>query len=119
MLKEHCPESDGVDVVEARLHVEEEGGDFPAGLLKGANFMGEGGDGICRTEARERAALVWVEEAGVSDEGHESDGQDPFPDLGDSFQEDDYAKGGQLCGRRTVSRTRVCQVCRGLRRLRA
>ena len=58
MLKEHWPESDGVDIVETRLYVEEEGGDFPAGVLKGANFMGECGNGICRAEPGERATLV-------------------------------------------------------------
>ena len=83
---EHCPESDGVDIVEALLYVEEEGGDFPAGALKSANFMGKGGDGICPTEPRERAALVSVEEAGIPGEGHESDGHDPFQNVGDIFQ---------------------------------
>ena len=31
-----------VDVVEAGLYVEEEGGDFQEGSLKGSDFMGEG-----------------------------------------------------------------------------
>ena len=34
-----------------------------------------------------------MKEAGVPGEEHESDRQDPFQDLGDSFLEDDYAKG--------------------------
>ena len=53
MLNKHCPESNGIDIVEARLYVKQEGGDFPAGSLKGAYFMDEGGDGIHRAESRE------------------------------------------------------------------
>ena len=60
MLKEQCPESDGVDIVEACLCIKEEGGDFPPGAWNGADFMEEGGDGIHCTEPRERAALIWV-----------------------------------------------------------
>ena len=50
-----------VDVVEAGLYVEEEGGDFQEGSLKGSDFMGEGGRCVRGAEAREGAALVWVE----------------------------------------------------------
>ena len=85
MLKEYCSESEGVDIIKTRLYVEEEGGDFAAGALKGANFMGESGDSICRAESGEQAALVWVEEACIPGEGHESDGHDSFQDFGDSF----------------------------------
>ena len=85
MLLEHRSELDGVDVVQVCLYVEEQGGDFRAGALEGTDLVGEGGNGVRRTEARGRAALVWVEEAGVPGKGHESDGQETSQDLGDSL----------------------------------
>ena len=50
-----------VDIIEAGFYVEEEGGDFQEGSLKGSDFVGEGGHCFRGAEAREGAALVWVE----------------------------------------------------------
>ena len=47
-----------VDVIEACFYVEEEGGHFQEGSLKGSDFMGEGGHRIRGAEAREGAVLV-------------------------------------------------------------
>ena len=49
MLQEHGSQLDGVDVLEACLYVEEEGGDFLAGALEGVDLVGESGDGIRRS----------------------------------------------------------------------
>ena len=50
-----------VDLFEAGFYVEEEGGDLQEGSFKGSDFVGEGGHCVRGAEAREEAALVWVE----------------------------------------------------------
>jgi len=50
--------------------------------------------GVGGAESREGAALVRVEEAFGLGDGRQSDCHHPFEDLGDSFEEDDDAKGG-------------------------
>ena len=59
--EEEGPKPICVDFVEAGFYVEEEGGYFQDGSLKGSDLMGEGGHGVRGAEAREGAALVWVE----------------------------------------------------------
>ena len=59
--EEEGPKLSRVDVIEARFYVEEVGGDFQEGSLKGSDFVGEGGHCVRGAEAREGAALVWVE----------------------------------------------------------
>ena len=59
--EEEGPELGCVDVVEAGLYVEEEGGDFQEGSFKGSDLIGEGGRWVRGAEPREGAALVWVE----------------------------------------------------------
>ena len=56
--------------------------------------MGEGGHRIRGAEAREGAALVRVEQAGLSCQRGEPDGKDALKDFGDGLEEDDNAEGG-------------------------
>ena len=89
------PKLGRVDVVEASLYVEEEGGHLQEGPLEGVDLVSEGGYCIRGTEAREGATLVRVKQACFPCQGGESDGKDAFEDLGDGFKEDDNAKGGR------------------------
>ena len=70
-----------VNVVEAGLYVEEESRDFKEGSLKGSDFMGEGCNCVPGGEAREGAALVWVEKARLSRQGGEPGCKDAFEDF--------------------------------------
>ena len=60
--EEQGPELSRVDVVEASLYVEEEGGYFLEGSLKGVNLVGECGYCGRGVEAGEGAALVRVKQ---------------------------------------------------------
>ena len=75
------PEGGGVEIVEARLDVEEEGGDPESGPLKGPDFVGEGETWVKGTESWKGAALVRVEQtSGASDCG-QPDCHNSFKDL--------------------------------------
>ena len=68
----------GINIVEAALNVEEEGGNFDVQLLEEADFMGECCSGVKGGEAREGASLMGVEEAAGPCEEGEARGKDPF-----------------------------------------
>ena len=61
--EEEGPEFGRIDVVEAGLYVEEEGGHLQEGSLKGIDLVGEGGHRVRGAETREGAALVRVKQA--------------------------------------------------------
>ena len=79
--EEEGPKLSCVDVIEAGFYVEEEGGDLQEGSLKGSDLVGEGGYCGREAEAREGAALVWVEQARLSRQRGEPDGKDGFENL--------------------------------------
>jgi len=78
---EHAAEGCGVDVVKAPFHVEEESGDLPSSHLEGLHLVGEGSDCVRGREARQRATLVRVEEAGRPSHAGESRVHYPLEDL--------------------------------------
>ena len=57
--------------------------------------MGEGGHRVRGAEAREGAALVGVEQACMSCQSGEPDGEDAFEDLRDGFEENNDAERSQ------------------------
>ena len=71
-----------VDVVEAALDVQEEGGDLQVQALEEANLVGEGCRGVEGGEAGEGAGLVGMEDAAGSGDEGEAGGGDPFHNLG-------------------------------------
>jgi len=87
-------EGGGIDVVEASLDVQKEGGDLQSGSLEGFYLLSEGEAGVGGAESREEAALVRVEEASGFCNGRQSECHYPFEDLGDGFEEDDDVEGG-------------------------
>jgi len=87
-------EGGGIDVVEASLDVQKEGGDLQSGSLEGFYFVSEGEAGVGGAESREGAALVRVEEASGFCNGRQSHCHNPFEDLGDGLEEDNDARAG-------------------------
>jgi len=88
------PEGRGIDIVEAGFDVEEEGGDLQSGSLKSLYFVSESKAGVGGAKSWQGAALVGVEKAFGSGDGSQPDCHHTFEDLGDGFEEDDYAEGG-------------------------
>ena len=54
-----------IDIVKAVFYVKEEGGYLQEGSLEGPEFIGQGGHSVRGAEAREGAALVRMEQAGL------------------------------------------------------
>ena len=109
--EEEGPKLGRVDVVEAGFCVEEEGGDFEAGSLKGSDLVGECGHRIRGAEAREGAALVWVEQARLSRQSSEPDSEDAFKDFRDGFEENDDPEGGWGVVRRLPGFVKDYSIC--------
>jgi len=84
----------GVDIVEACLDVQAEGGDLQSGSLDGFYLLCEGEAGVGGAEFREGATLVWVEEALGFGDGRQPDCHHPLKDLRDGFEKDNDAEGG-------------------------
>ena len=74
-----------VDVVEAALDIQEEGGDLKIQALEEPNLGGESRSGVERGEAGERAGLVGVEDAAGSGNKGEAGGGYAFHNLGEGL----------------------------------
>jgi len=84
----HAAECGGVDVVESHLYVKKERGDLSSSHAEGLYLVSECGDRVRGREAGQRAALVWIQEAGCPGHAGESGVHDPLEDLRKSLEQD-------------------------------
>jgi len=91
--QERGPEGGVVDVVEACLDVDEEGGDLEFRPLEGPDFMRQGQAGAQGAKGEVGAALVRVEHILGAGDGGEPDRPDSFEDLRHGIEEDYHVEG--------------------------
>ena len=81
------------DIIKSTFDIQEESRYFEGSGLKQADLVGESSDSVETAQTSQRPTLIGVQEAKGADGGGKTKSRKSFEDFGDSFEENNDAKG--------------------------